>query len=205
MLLGGQGTESVLAEKIEREHFLRLRNIRLTYLQSVNSTQSFTRDVLKSDCEGDLVISKVQTAGMGREGRSWVSDKGGLWMTITLKPPDTQVLGKVIYIAASAVVRTLEEYGVKNCSIKLPNDVYCDGRKIAGLLADTVIQGKDSKVYLGIGIDVNNDVANEESISQIATSVASELGNEIDLAEFAVSFLKSLDLQYDQELRSHNL
>ena len=67
---------------------------------------------------------------------------------------------------------------------------YCNGKKIAGLLADTVIQGNALKVFLGIGIDVNNDVTTDASISQIATSVSRELGRPVDLVEFTISFLK---------------
>ena len=191
-----------LGSALLKTGFQRLSGIRLTYLKSVDSTQTFVSTVLRSDHEGDLVISEVQTGGQGRKGRPWVSHAGGLWMTITLKPPVPQVLEKIVYVAAKAIVRTLDESGVKESNIKAPNDVYCKGKKIAGLLADGVIQGDSCKVYLGIGINVNNDVSVDDSVSKIATSVARELGREIDLTKFTVAFLKNLDEEYVGEIKS---
>ncbi len=149
-----------------------------------------------------MVISEVQTGGKGREGRSWVSQKGGLWMTLTLKPSSERTLERIVNVAATSIVRTLEACGVKGPVIKPPNDVYCNSKKIAGLLADTVIQGSNLKVFLGVGIDVNNDVTKDASISQIATSVSKELGRPVDLAEFTISFLKKFDEEYSRELQS---
>ena len=194
----GERLESMLL----KTGFQRLTDIRLAYLKSVDSTQTFASTVLKSDHEGDLVISEVQTGGQGRKGRPWVSHAGGLWMTITLKPPVPQVLEKIVYVAAKAIVRTLDGSGVKESTIKPPNDVYCGGKKIAGLLADAVIQGDSCKVYLGVGINVNNDISADDSVSKIATSVARELGREIDLLKFTVAFLKNLDEEYVAEIES---
>jgi BirA family transcriptional regulator, biotin operon repressor / biotin---[acetyl-CoA-carboxylase] ligase len=194
-----------LEELIALTPFLRLTDIRITYLKSVDSTQNFMTEVIRSDREGDVVISEIQTEGKGREGRSWSSQKGGLWMTITLKPPSGQLLENIVPIAAAAVVKTLETYGVEGLSIKPPNDVVCNGRKIAGLLADTVVQGSNLKVLLGVGMDVNNDVSNDASISQIASSVSRELGKEVDLEECTVSFLRHLDAEYSNEIQSQEM
>jgi BirA family transcriptional regulator, biotin operon repressor / biotin---[acetyl-CoA-carboxylase] ligase len=191
-----------LQEMLAGTHFRRLEDIHLTYLQSVDSTQNFMTAVVRSDREGDLVISEVQTGGKGREGRSWISHKGGLWMTVTLKPPSAQLLENIVRVAATAIVRTLEALGIKGPVIKPPNDVYCNGKKIAGLLADTVIQGNNLKVFLGIGINVNNDLTKDYSISQIATSVAREVGRPVDLQEFTIAFLKNLDAEYALEIQS---
>jgi len=120
-------------------------------------------------------------------------------MTLTLKPLSAQLLENIVNVAATAVVRTLESCGVKGSVIKPPNDVYCNGRKIAGLLADTVILGNDFKVFLGIGVDVNNDVMKDALISQIATSVSRELGRPVDLTAFTISLLKKLDEEYSRE------
>jgi BirA family biotin operon repressor/biotin-[acetyl-CoA-carboxylase] ligase len=158
--------------------------------------------VLRTDREGDVVIAKVQTAGRGREGRSWSSNSGGLWLTIVLQPPASRVLEKVTFIAARAVVRTLEEFGLKGAQVKPPNDIQCSGKKIAGILADTMLQGKLSTVYLGVGIDVNNDTGQDPSISQIATSVSRELGRQTDISIFTLSFLKHLDDEYNAEIES---
>lgn len=191
-----------LESRLLKTGFQRLTDIRLTYLKTIDSTQTFVSTVLKSDHEGDIVVSEVQTGGQGRDGRRWISPAGGLWMTITLKPPDPQVLEKIVQVGAKAIVRTLDESGLKGSTIKPPNDVYCGGKKIAGLLADAEIQGDSCKVYLGVGINVNNDLSMDDAVSKIATSVSRQLGKEIDLTKFTVTFLKKLDEEYVEEIQS---
>lgn len=192
-----------LQEMLSRQQFHRLTDIRFTHLKSVDSTQTYTSQELKSDHEGETVVAELQTSGKGREGRSWASDNGGLWMTIVLRPPSAKILEKVVLIASRSAVTTLEEFGLKRLSIKAPNDVCCDGKKIAGILADSIVQGDTSIVYLGIGINVNNDITLDPSISDIATSVSKELGRHADLAKFTVSFLKNLDEEYNGEIESY--
>jgi biotin-(acetyl-CoA carboxylase) ligase len=81
--------------------------------------------------------------------------------------------------------------------------VYCDGKKIAGILADTVVQGINCRVYLGVGINVNNDVSQDVSIAEIATSVRNEIGRPVDITEFTISLLKNLDGEYFSVIQSH--
>ena len=162
-------------EELLRNHtFEKLNHVQPVILGSVESTQEFVIDQSGAKKEGYLVISKVQTKGRGREGRSWASDEGGLWMTLVLKPPFPQILGKLPFIATQSIVRTLEEFGLSSCSVKPPNDVYCSGKKIAGVLVDSTVEGNDSVALLGIGINVNNDPSRNDSISQIATSFFAE-------------------------------
>jgi biotin-(acetyl-CoA carboxylase) ligase len=108
------------------------------------------------------------------------------------------MLPSIVEIATKSIGTTLNGFGLTSCYVKRPNDVYCRDRKIAGILADSVVSGEESTVYLGIGINVNNDTSKNISISSMATSVSLELGREIDLQEFTVSLLQSLDLAYDE-------
>ena len=191
-------------DALEKQSFHRL-NIHLTYLFSVDSTQDFASRKLRSSNEGDIVISEIQTHGRGREGRPWISDKGGLWMTLTLVPPNPAVLEKVPFIAVNSIVESLNDFHVPSCRIKPPNDVYCKDRKIAGFLSDSRLQGNESLVYLGIGININNDVTQNETISAIATSVVKEIGHQVDMIDFTLALLKHLDLNYDSVLISLGL
>lgn len=193
--------ETRYRDLLENQHFHRL-NISLTYLQSTDSTQEYASRKLKNNDEGGVVISEIQTAGKGREDRQWVSDKGGLWLTLTLKPPEPSVLEKIPILTANSILETLEEYGVSGCRIKLPNDVYCGEKKIAGILADSRLQGNESLVYLGIGININNDVAKNKLISEIATSIEKELDHQIDIVPFTMNLLSHIDSNYDMVLAS---
>jgi len=172
-------------------------------LASISSTQLFMEEELRSSKEGDLVISRVQTAGKGRENRVWFSQPGGLWLTITLCPPRPEILGEIPRMATATIVRTMDIWGLCGCTVKLPNDVYCEGRKIAGVLADAKLIGSRSIVYLGMGINVNNDPSEIGTISETSTSFKSRTGSAIDLIDFAADLLKSLDREYDRAILSY--
>ena len=97
--------------------------------------------------------------------------KAALWFSMTLKPDLPHHLEKLAVIAATAVKETLEaEYSVKGCEIKLPNDVLCNGRKIAGMLVDGQVKGTETLAYLGVGVNLNNHPTQHEEINRIATS-----------------------------------
>jgi BirA family biotin operon repressor/biotin-[acetyl-CoA-carboxylase] ligase len=196
------GNQRIRSEELRLEKFLasyefrKLNNIRPVILDSVESTQAFVQDQRETKEEGDLVISKVQTKGRGREGRSWASDRGGLWMSLVLKPPIPQILRNLPLVATQSIVKTLAEFGLSSCSVKLPNDVHCSGKKIAGVLVDAAVEANDSIAFLGIGINVNNDPSKNESISKIATSFYVETKRSLDLISFAFRLLANIDAAY---------
>jgi len=192
--------EEELKVLLNRKNLRRLHANNLLVLESVDSTQSYAADELRSNREGDVVISKVQTTGKGREGRSWHSQNGGLWMTIVLLPRFGEIVGRLLALATGSIVETFREFGL-GCTIKLPNDVYYNGRKIAGVLADAVIQGSESIVYLGIGVNINNDPTEIERISATATSLFKETGRKENLIKFAASLIENLDRKYDESIR----
>ena len=193
--------EGKLLTAISHERFLRLTTLTPFCFFSLGSTQTFLSDELNSTREGEFVVSRVQEQGKGRQERRWISDEGGLWLSLTLAPPP-QILERITLAAANAVERTLREnLALSNCYIKLPNDVYCNGKKIAGILTDARISGSSTIVYLGIGVNLNNDVT---SLAGMATSYLSETGKNADLTTFTVKLLKNLDSEYDELLQKED-
>ena len=192
--------ERRIQELLRRRNLKRLKVRGVVCLESVDSTQSFIENVLHSLTEGDIVISRVQTEGRGRENRVWISQEGGLWISMTLVPPSIEFLPRIPSMATEAVVQTLENSGLKDCYVKPPNDVYCRGKKIAGVLADGQVIGMSAIAYLGIGININNDPSLSNDISKIATSFVRETGHSLDLVEFAVSLIENIDRVYDRIL-----
>ena len=95
---------------------------------------------------GTVVMAEMQTAGRGRYGRTWQSPKGNLYMSLVL--PD---LGKntpyIAFLTAVAVADSLPEF---NVSLKWPNDVLLDGKKLAGILVERSVD----KVIVGIGVNI---------------------------------------------------
>lgn len=114
---------------------------------------------------GTVVIADEQTAGRGRDGRTWRSPPGGVWLGMLLRPPlpAAGVLSLRIGLVLSDVVEAV--LGVRPTSparpragLKWPNDVLVDDRKVAGILCEGRWQG-DTLQWLGVGIGIN--VANE--------------------------------------------
>ncbi len=195
--------EQRLKEKLVRKQFLRLNSLRPVCLISVGSTQDYIVNELKSESEGDFVMSEIQTGGKGREGRKWISPRGGLWLSITLKPERPELADKLSGLAAKSVMETLrDDYSLSGCLIKVPNDVICNGKKIAGVLVDAVLKGNVMVVYLGIGANVNNRISQESEIARVATSYVEEKHKEIPLEDFTVSLLSRLDRIYDNLLKA---
>jgi len=114
---------------------------------------------------GTVVLAEEQTSGRGRDGRTWRSPAGGVWLGMLLRPPlpAAGVLSLRIGLVLADVVEAV--LGVRptalsgpRAGVKWPNDVLVDDRKVAGILCESRWQG-DAVQWLGVGIGIN--VANE--------------------------------------------
>ena len=120
---------------------------------------------------GSIVLAEVQTAGRGRDGRTWRSPAGGLWLGALLKPPESDVgvySLRVGLVLADAIDELL---GRPAARVKWPNDVVLADRKVAGILCEGRWLG-DTVQWLAIGIGCN--VANEipADVRDLATRLA---------------------------------
>ena len=100
------------------------------------------------------VRADTQTAGRGRTGRHWVSDRGGLWLSSVLPCPGPRATWELLPLAAGwALIAALAELGAENLRLRWPNDILCGPRKLAGLLVER--HTADTAV-VGIGLNVFN-------------------------------------------------
>ena len=162
-------------------------------LKVVNSTNEYIKKYLKKR-ENAVVRADEQTAGAGTKGRSFISQKGGLYLT-RLNFYDNLSASDAFSImvnSAMGVVKTLLAYGI-NAGIKWPNDVYANGKKICGILIQNTFCG-DLVDYsiVGIGLNVNNPIADE--IKDIATSMKEILGKEIDIEGVFLTLLMNCSM-----------
>ncbi len=146
--------------------------------------------------EGTVVIAERQSAGRGRQGRSWVSEPGNLLFSILFRPAMAQ-LPFISIIGGVAAARAIRKTTGLAPRIKWPNDLMLDGRKAAGILAESAIVG-DSVCYavLGIGINVALDVSESEEISAFATSVNAAAEREVNREALLRQLLLDLDDLY---------
>lgn len=96
---------------------------------------------------GDVFVSKRQSAGRGRRGREWVSVSGNLHMTVVVDVPSARPVGELAFVASLAARDGTGDAGIR---LKWPNDLMRDGRKLGGILIETV----DDLAAIGIGINI---------------------------------------------------
>lgn len=127
------------------------------------------------------VFAKKQSNGIGTKGRSFSSDVGGVYFSrkrTGLKIRKDRACS-VLFSTAVAVVKTLKKFGV-DAAVKWPNDVYVNGKKIAGILTETVCGEKYiEETLVGIGLNVNNRL--EDELKPIAISMRDVLQKEQDI------------------------
>lgn len=167
-------------------------------LDEVVSTSDVVRDLaLGGAPHGSVVLAEHQTGGRGRRQNRWLAPRGrDLMFSVLLKPDGvaSDLWPRLTTLAALALCKGIEhELPLAPC-IKWPNDVYLADRKVAGLLAESLVGPAGSFVVLGIGLNVNA-AAFPDEIRASATSLAVELrpgGIEIDRNSLAVAILNAL-------------
>jgi BirA family transcriptional regulator, biotin operon repressor / biotin---[acetyl-CoA-carboxylase] ligase len=105
---------------------------------------------------GSLVLADAQTAGRGRMGRNWRSDRGaGIWLTLLERPASAESLGVLALRLALAVAPALDAFAGEETRLKWPNDVYVAERKLAGVLVEARWRGpRLDWIAIGVGINV---------------------------------------------------
>lgn len=145
--------------------------------------------------EGTLIVADRQTAGRGRLGRTWISPPGGLWYSIVLRPPVApDAVPALILVAALEWARVLESRGVP-ARLKWPNDLWVEGRKVAGLL--TEMSAEMDRVHwavLGVGINVSNEPPTNTEVP--AAALKEWLGNRVTRQELLSSWIDRFSASY---------
>ena len=166
---------------------------KVVHLNTTGSTNTVARQIAERGVqEGTVVIAENQTRGKGRLGRKWLTKPGGLWMSLVLKPEiDPMHASSITLLAAVSVTKALRSAGLE-AVIKWPNDVIVNGKKICGILTEMSAETDAVNfIILGIGVNVNNDVPLET-----ATTMRSELGQNVDRVKFVQSLLETLEADY---------
>ncbi len=181
---------------------MNLTILRFDTIESTN-TEALNQARRGAD-EGLCVVSKQQTAGRGRHGRVWISEKdSGLYFSIVLRPKiETRFLPLLTFAAAIAVHDALEKLYRINCDIKWANDIHVGGKKICGILAETCESEKGLAVVVGIGINLKSSNFPPE-IAETATSIETET-NENPNAEILLQNLTQLFTEFYDLLQSEN-
>ena len=123
---------------------------KIIWLDSTDSTQE---EVKRGNFDyNTVVVANVQSKGRGRSGNRWISQKGGLYFSILIDPSEFRSLNHIPLLIGLGVCLYLESLSLRPF-LKWPNDVYCKGRKICGILSERV----RDKLVVGVGFNVNQD------------------------------------------------
>lgn len=160
------------------------------FVSVCDSTNNYAK-TLVCDNQNYLVAAPYQTSGKGRLKRQFSSKEGGAYTTFVFYPKNLSVMNSlnIVLLCGLAVNNVLHKFNI-NSTIKWPNDVLVDGRKICGILLESTLDSERiSKMYLGIGINVSNDLSD---ISDIAVNMNELLGRKIYREDVIVSLANEL-------------
>lgn len=136
------------------------------YFDSINSTQNFATGIAKNQDEfGTVVLAETQTAGKGRQGRQWISPKGGVWLSVILSPDfDIYKITLIPFAVGVALANAIQKTLKIKVELKWPNDITLDGKKIAGIIIDASIEStKIESIVVGVGINFQVNIKEIES------------------------------------------
>ena len=150
----------------------------------------------RGEPEGTVVVADAQSAGRGRHGRAWASPPGaGLYMS-TLTRPAAHAVGLLTIAAGVAIADGIQAATGLQPQLKWPNDIYMNGRKLAGILAEAGTSSTGVQyVILGCGVNLM-PAAYPPDVAARASSIESELGRAIDRGLLLAQCLIALNLRY---------
>ena len=162
------------------------------YEELCPSTQRLLR---RDDPEGAVAVAEEQSEGRGRLGRSWQAPaRTSVLVSVLLRPEvEPQRLPELSLVAGGAVAQAIAEITGLEPAIKFPNDVLLEGRKVAGILAES----SDGQVVLGIGVNANQTAEQLPPDAQTEpTSLRLELGRPVGRPELLAAILRQVEQTY---------
>lgn len=173
----------------------------LYHFYTVDSTNAFALRLLEHGykvVEGTVVIAESQTAGKGRLGRSWHSEReSGLYLSMVLYPKAPPSLAPLLTLVTTIAAHNAVERATHlDVDIKWPNDLLIGGKKVCGILAEMQAEVDRIKMMIiGVGINVNHESFPDE-ISGRATSLRLASGRAQSRIEILVEFLEEFESLY---------
>ena len=150
-----------IIENTDVKYHKYLTKEKIIIFKQIGSTNSYLLDCAKNpDNQLIFCLAEMQTAGRGRLNRNWSSPVGNIYLSILWKFntnfKNLKNLSGLSLAIGVAISRTLAVYGVENISLKWPNDILYEHRKLAGVLIETIAGIKHTQAIIGIGMNINN-------------------------------------------------
>ena len=167
--------------------------------KKVNSTNDLAIKKIKQGYRRGIIISEKQKKGRGRHGRKWLSFKGNLFLSIFFKINKKKSIEKINQFNRDIIKKILTKLFKIKISIKLPNDLLIDKKKICGILQETIFFNENKFLIVGIGINlVKNPFINDYPTTNLLKETGLKIKNEkiasiikknyeINLKKFAIN------------------
>jgi BirA family biotin operon repressor/biotin-[acetyl-CoA-carboxylase] ligase len=170
--------------------------LRFDSLPSTNSEAA--RQVAGGAREGLCIVAREQTAGRGRQQRTWASPPdAGLYFSIVLRPRiDAGLWPLLTLMTAVCVAEALKDACALSVDIKWPNDILAEGRKLCGILAEMVETQGGRACVVGIGINLRASALPLE-LREIATTVETLTGSAPDIERLLQALTRSIARRYE--------
>lgn len=167
---------------------LKNKSLRVQVPAEAESTNALLKQRAESGAsEGEVVIARAQSAGRGRGGRSFFSPEGtGLYMSVLLRPVLAADAGLITPAAAVAAARAIERVSDRTAGIKWVNDIYLEGRKVCGILAEASPATGGCAAYCVLGVGVNIEPPEGGFPAEIADTAGALFGRGEAPADTAV-------------------
>ncbi len=166
------------------------------FFDTIDSTNTYLKAHYEQLEDQTFVRADLQTAGKGRSGRKWTASKGKN-LTFSLLIKEEAVMEKYVslsVLAAYSVLESMKKMGLKDLSVKWPNDVYAKDAKICGILLEAVSKAKMEALIIGIGINVNEEDFATGLLHE-PTSMKKQLHEDVDIGSFK-------DIVYDKLIQT---
>jgi len=187
---------------IEKHLATRRFGRRLELFEELDSTNTTARELAVAGAdEGTTIITESQRRGRGRLGRSWASPAHrNLYLSLVLRPScSPAVLPQLTLVLGLAAAEAVREW-TADVKIKWPNDLLIAGRKLAGILTESVADDAGVQFVIpGIGVNLNSEPDDfPPDVRSLATSLRMVTGHVVDRPGFAGRLLNHCEARYDE-------
>ncbi|MBI4429668.1 MAG: biotin--[acetyl-CoA-carboxylase] ligase [Ignavibacteriales bacterium] len=169
---------------------------KLFVFDSIDSTNICAKTLAEAGIEdGAVVFAEHQTAGRGRNGRTWLSEPASnlLFSVVFRAPLPKEQTVFLTFYSAVAVTQAVESMIGKSVECKWPNDLLLSGKKFCGILLESSFQQAfPAYSVIGIGVNVNQKTFDDE-VGKRVTSLSVELGEDLDRRELFQAIIAHLD------------
>ena len=173
---------------------------KIQYFETITSTQEYVKEQEKVSglSEGEIIFAERQISGIGTHQRKWFTGKeNNLAFSFVLYPNcNISKLDKLTRIIAESLVQAVKELYLITLDIKEPNDLMYRGKKMGGILTESITEGeKTKKIFIGIGFNVNQEQF-PGNLGSIATSLKSEFKADFSRKDIITKFLEIFEEHY---------